>query len=40
MLEEAIRYPARGDYALKTILIGGVLGILGFLVTPGIIVQG
>lgn len=40
MLEEAIRYPAKGDDALQTILIGGVLGLLGFLIIPGIVVQG
>lgn len=40
MFEEAIRYPAKGDDAVKTILIGGVLGLLGFLIIPAIIVQG
>ena len=34
MLEDAIYYPSRGDDALMTILIGGVLTILSFLLIP------
>lgn len=40
MIEEAITYPRNSDDALRTILIGGVLGILGFLVIPTILVFG
>ena len=40
MLEDALRYPAEGDDALTTIAIGGVLGLLGFLIVPAIIVLG
>ena len=38
--EDAINYPRQGDEAVKTILIGGVLGLLGFLVIPAILVIG
>jgi len=32
MFEEALRYPTRGDDAVTTILVGGGLGIVGFLI--------
>lgn len=34
MIEEAINYPRNGDDALRTVLIGGVLGLLSVLVVP------
>lgn len=40
MIERAIDYPRAGDDALTTILIGGVLGLLGFLVVPGLLLLG
>lgn len=40
MFEEAIQYPRRGEAAARTILIGGLLTIFGFLVLPAIAVLG
>ena len=40
MFGEALRFPVAGDSALKNHLIGGVLGILGFLLIPAFFVQG
>lgn len=40
MFEDALRYPSEGDDALTTIAIGGVLGLLGFLILPAIVVLG
>jgi len=39
-IEEAVRYPMEGDNWLMTILIGGVLSILGFLLIPLLAVYG
>lgn len=40
MLVDALKYPSRGESWLKTVLIGGILSLLGFLVVPLILVQG
>lgn len=40
MFEDALDYPRSGEEAAKTIVIGGVLGLLGFLVVPAFIVLG
>jgi len=40
MFEDALRYPTNGDDALETIAIGGILGILGFLIVPVFVVYG
>lgn len=40
MFEDAVRYPWRGEANLETVLVGGVLGLLGFLVIPVIAVFG
>jgi len=40
MLGDAISYPRQGDDWLKTVLIGGVLSLLGFLVVPLFLVTG
>ena len=40
MLEEAINYPRNSDDAVKTIIIGGVLTLFGFLLVPAILVLG
>lgn len=40
MLVDALEYPTRGESWLKTVLIGGVLLLLGFLIVPLIAVQG
>lgn len=40
MLEDALAYPRRSDDWVATILIGGVLMLLSFLVLPGLVVQG
>lgn len=40
MLVDALKFPSRGESWLKTVLIGGVLSLLGFLVIPLILVQG
>lgn len=34
MLEEAIRYPWKGEDNVETIAIGGILSLLGFLIVP------
>lgn len=38
--EDALQYPRNGDDPIKTILIGGVLGMLAFLVVPAFLVLG
>jgi hypothetical protein len=38
--EEAINYPRSGEDPLRTVLIGGVLTLLGFLVIPIVLVLG
>lgn len=40
MLSEALEFPRRGEDWLQTVLIGGVLSLLSFLIIPGIIVNG
>lgn len=40
MFEDALRYPTRGDDALTKVAIGGILGLLGFLIVPVILVFG
>lgn len=40
MLSEALEFPRRGEDWLQTVLIGGVLSLLSFLIVPGIIVNG
>ncbi|WP_276271873.1 DUF4013 domain-containing protein [Haloarcula litorea] len=40
MFEDAIRYPWQGDEKVTTLLLGGVLGLLGFLLIPAILVLG
>jgi len=40
MFEDALRYPTSGDDALETIAIGGILGLLGFLILPVFLVYG
>lgn len=40
MFEDALRYPANGDDVLTTIAIGGILGLLGFLILPVFVVYG
>jgi hypothetical protein len=40
MLEQAINYPRNSEDALRTIIIGGVLTLLGFLVVPLFFVYG
>lgn len=40
MLSDALSYPRQHEHWLKTILIGGVLQILSFLIIPAFIVQG
>lgn len=39
-IEAVLRYPARREDWLKTVLIGGVLTLLGFLIIPAVIVSG
>ncbi|WP_435066540.1 DUF4013 domain-containing protein [Haloplanus sp. C73] len=39
-IEEAVRYPANSDDWLKTVLIGGVLTMLSFLIVPAFFVYG
>lgn len=39
-LDEAVRYPTRSDSWIKTVLIGGVLIFLGFLLVPLFLVYG
>lgn len=38
--EDAINYPRSGDEPLPTLLIGGILSLLGFLVIPAVLVLG
>lgn len=40
MFEDALRYPWTGEDRLETIVVGGVLGLLGFLVVPVFLVLG
>lgn len=40
MLGDALSFPRRSDDWLPTLLIGGVLSVLGFLIVPLFIVQG
>lgn len=40
MLSEALAFPRADDDWLETVLIGGVLSLLGFLVLPAIVVNG
>ncbi|WP_226010049.1 DUF4013 domain-containing protein [Halomicrobium salinisoli] len=40
MFEDALRYPWTGEDRLETIVVGGVLGLLGFLVVPVFLVFG
>lgn len=40
MFGEALRFPLAGDDGVKSVLIGGVLGLLGFLIIPIFFVQG
>lgn len=40
MLSDALSFPRRGDDWLPTLLVGGVLTLLGVLILPAIIVQG
>ncbi|MFB6361022.1 MAG: DUF4013 domain-containing protein [Halobacteriales archaeon] len=40
MLTEALEFPFESDDWLQTVLIGGVLSLLSFLIVPGILVNG
>jgi len=40
MIQEAINYPRNSDSAIKTVAIGGLLLLLGFLVVPVVLVLG
>ncbi|MBX0323458.1 DUF4013 domain-containing protein [Halomicroarcula sp. F13] len=40
MFEDALRYPWRGEKRAETLLIGGVLSLLGFLLVPILFVYG
>lgn len=40
MLQDALEYPRTGDDWTKTVLIGGILSLLGALVVPAILVLG
>jgi hypothetical protein len=40
MLTEALEFPFESDDWLQTVLIGGVLPLLSFLILPGILVNG
>lgn len=40
MLSDALSYPANSDDRIATILIGGILSVLGILVIPAFIIQG
>ena len=40
MLEEALSFPRHDDDWLETVLIGGVLSLLGVLIVPAILVNG
>ena len=39
-IEEVLRYPTRRDDWVKTVLVGGALTVLGFLIVPALIVTG
>jgi hypothetical protein len=40
MLSDALSFPRRGDDWLSTLLVGGILTLLGFLILPVFVVQG
>jgi hypothetical protein len=40
MLEEAINYPRSGEDAFRTIIIGGILLLFGWLIIPALLVLG
>ena len=40
MLGEALSFPGNDDDWLETVLVGGVLSVLGFLIVPAILVNG
>jgi hypothetical protein len=40
MLDDALRFPRSGDDWLPTLIIGGVLSLLGVLILPALVVQG
>lgn len=40
MIEEAINYPRNSDAAVKTIIVGGLLTLFGFLLVPAFLVLG
>lgn len=40
MLEDAITFPTRSEDWIQTVVIGGVLSLLGFLILPTVIVYG
>ncbi|WP_136601907.1 DUF4013 domain-containing protein [Salinigranum halophilum] len=40
MLSDALSFPRRGDDWLSTLLVGGILTILGFLLLPAFVLQG
>lgn len=40
MLEEAISYPKNSDSAVRTLLVGGILTLLSFLIVPVVFVLG
>ncbi|MFB6303565.1 MAG: DUF4013 domain-containing protein [Haloferacaceae archaeon] len=40
MLEDSLEFPLTADDWLQTVVIGGVLSFLGFLVLPAVVVQG
>jgi hypothetical protein len=40
MFNDSINYLKDSDDAARTILVGGLLGILGFLIVPALVVQG
>jgi hypothetical protein len=40
MLSDALSFPRGGDDWLPTLLLGGVLTVLGFLILPALVVQG
>jgi hypothetical protein len=40
MLSDALSFPRRGDDWLSTLLVGGILTLLGFLILPVFVLQG
>src|SRR6056297_3190374 len=40
MFEDSLTYLRDGDDAVRTILVGGLLSVLGFLIVPAVLVQG